>query len=62
MTSGVRSSVGVRREGRELLLEVPLATGRAVQAIRAIPYELLELITAVFTQVFKDRHKSLHKR
>jgi len=54
----------VSGESRELLLQMLLAAGWAMYAICAITYELLELVTAVFTQVFKDRHKSfsLHER
>ena len=50
----------MRREGRELLLEVLLAAGWAVHAVTAVAHELLELVTTVFAQIFKDRHKLFH--
>jgi hypothetical protein len=37
-----------------------LAAGWTMHAVSAIPYKLLELVTAVFTKVFKDGHNPLH--
>src|SRR5205814_7803214 len=54
-------AVGMRSEGGELLFEVLLTAGGAVNASGSIADKLLEFVTAVFTQVFKDRHESLHK-
>jgi len=57
----MRRAVGAGREGRELLLQMLLAAGGAFYALRAT-HQFLELVSAVFAKVFKDRHNLLHKR
>jgi hypothetical protein len=57
----VRARGSMRCEGRELLLQVLLAAGGALYTLGTAlrfgaPNELLELASAVFAQVFKNRH------
>lgn len=52
-------------KGGVLLLQVLLTAGRALHSVGgtpgcSAPYELLEFASAVFTQIFKDRHSRLN--
>src|SRR5664279_5924833 len=54
----LRRAVGARGEGREFLLEVLLAAGRANERVRVggAADQFLELGSAIGTKVFVDRH------
>ena len=55
---GFGSAVGVRREGRMLLLQVPLTAGWTLHLrnVRRPAHQLLKLGTAILAKIFVNRH------